>query len=87
MQENFHKTLEQKGGPEPLPPKKKKKKYKKKNKNKKQKNQIWILCQNSLTRELKIKVVEFVLKTLLIYFEILIVPHALQCVDGSFFCI
>ena len=52
---------------------------------KKKKNQIWILCQNSLTRELKIRVVGFVLKKLLTYFEMLIVPHALQCVDGCFF--
>ena len=77
MPENFNKTLEQKRGPlpphpSPHPP---------------QKNQIWILCQNSLTRELKIRVVRFVLKKLLTYFEILIVPHALQCVDGCFFCI
>ena len=42
--------------PPPPPPKKKKK------------NQIWILCQNSLTRELKIRVVGFVLKKLLTYF-------------------
>ena len=62
--------------PPPPPPKKKKKKKKK---------QIWILCQNSLTRELKIRVVGFVLKKLLTYFEMLIVPHALQCVDGCFF--
>ena len=53
----------------------------------KKKNQIWILCQNSLTRELKIRVVGFVLKKLLTYFEMLIVPHALQCVDGCCFCI
>ena len=57
----------------PPPPKKKKKK-----------KQIWILCQNSLTRELKIRVVGFVLKKFLTYFEMLIVPHALQCVDGCF---
>ena len=73
MQEKFHKNLEQKGSlnpsPAPPPPPPKKKKKKK---------QIW-------TRELKIKVEEFVLKTLLTYFEILIVPHALQCVDGCFF--
>ena len=50
-----------------------------------QRNQIWILCQNSLTRELKIRVVGFVLKNLLTYFEMLIVPHALQCVYGCFF--
>ena len=42
-------------------------------------------CQNSLTRELKIRAVGFVLKQLLTYFEMLIVPHALQCVDGCFF--
>ena len=48
------------------------------------KNQIWILCQNSLTTELKIRVVGFVLKKLLTYFEMLIVPHALQCVDCCF---
>ena len=41
--------------------------------------------KNSLTRELKIRVVGFVLKKLLTYFEMLIVPHALQCVDGCFF--
>ena len=39
----------------------------------------------SLTRELKIRVVGFALKKLLTYFEMLIVPHALQCVDGCFF--
>ena len=78
MPENFNKNLEQKRGPDPLPPPKKKKKNEKK-------NQIWILCQNSLTRELKIRVVGFVLKKLLTYFEMLIVPHALQCVDGCFF--
>ena len=60
-----------KRGPPPPPPKKKKKKN-------------WILCQNSRTRELKIRVVGFVLKKLLKYFEMLIVPHALQCVDGCF---
>ena len=61
--------------PPPPPPQKKKKK------------QIWILCQNSLTRELKIRVVRFVLKKLLTYFEMLIVPHAPQCihVDVGFF--
>ena len=36
-------------------------------------------------REVKIRVVEFVPKKLLTYFEMLIVPHALQCVDGCFF--
>ena len=60
--------------PDPPPPQKKKKK----------KKQIWILCQNSLTRELKIRVVGFVLKKLLTYFEMLIVPHVLQWVDGCF---
>ena len=44
--------------------------------------QIWILCQNSLTRELKIRGVGFVLKELLTFFENLIVPHALHCIDG-----
>ena len=41
------------------------------------------LCQNSLTRQINIKVVGFVLKKLLTYFEMLIVPHALHCI----FCI
>ena len=41
--------------------------------------------ENSLTRELKIRAVGFVLKKLLAYFERLIVPHALHCVDGCFF--
>ena len=75
MPENINKNLEQKRGVLTPPPQKKKSK----------KNQIWILCQNPLTRELKIRVVEFVLKKLLTYFEMLIVPHALQCVDGCFF--
>ena len=85
LPENIDKNLEQKRGPwsfpfpppPPPPPQKKKKK-------KKKKIQIWILCQNSLTRELKIRVVGFVHKKLLTYFEMLIVPHALQCVDGCF---
>ena len=47
--------------------------------------QIWILCQHSLTRELKIRVVGFVLWKLLTYFVMLIVPHALHCVDGCCF--
>ena len=68
------KIWSKRGGHDPPPPKKKNKK-----------KQIWILCQNSLTRELKIRVEGFVLKTLLSYFEMLIVPHALQCVDGCFF--
>ena len=38
---------------------------------------IWILCQNSLTRELKIRVVGFVLKKLITHSEMLIVSHAL----------
>ena len=81
MPENFNKNYSKRGGPDPLPPSP----PQKKNKNKKKKKQIWILCQNSLTRELKIRVVGFVLKKLLTYFEMSIVPHALQCVDGCFF--
>ena len=46
---------------------------------------MWILCQNSLTRELKIRVVGFVLKKLLTFFENLIVPHALHGINGCFF--
>ena len=42
--------------------------------------QIWILCQNSLTRELKIRVVGFILKKLFAHFEMLIVSHALLTV-------
>ena len=42
--------------------------------------QIWILCQNSLTRELKIRVVGFVLRKLFIHFDMLIVSHALLTV-------
>ena len=38
-----------------------------------------------LTRELNIKVVGFVLKKILTYFGMLIVPHALHCVDGCIF--
>ena len=37
------------------------------------------------TRELNIKVVGFVLKKSLTYFEMLIVPHALHCVDSCIF--
>ena len=59
--------------PPPPPPKKR------------EKNQIWILCQTSLTTELKIRVVGFVLKKLLTYSEMLIVPHALHCVDNCIF--
>ena len=47
-------------------------------------NQILILCQKALTRELKIRVVGFVLRKFLTYFAMLIVPHALQCVDVAF---
>ena len=36
-------------------------------------------------RELKIRVVGFMLKKLLTFFEMLIVPHALHCIDGCFF--
>ena len=68
------KIWSKRGGPDPPPPHPPHPK----------KNQIWILCQNSLTRELKITVVGFVRKKLLTYFEMLIVPHALQCVDGCF---
>ena len=74
MPENFYKNLEQKRGSCPIPPPPPPTTTTTK------KNQIWILCQNSLTRELKIRVVGFVLKKLLTYFEMLIVPHALQCV-------
>ena len=49
--------------------------------------QIWILCQNSLTRELKIRVVGFVLKKLLTFFENLIQTHALHCINGCFFVV
>ena len=41
--------------------------------------------KNSLTRELSIKVVGFVLKKILTYFEMLIVSHALHCVDSCIF--
>ena len=34
---------------------------------------------------LKIRVVGFVLKKLITFFEMLIVPHALDCIDGCFF--
>ena len=76
MPENFNKNLELKREPwprPPPPPPQKKKKIK------------LDFCQNSLTRELKIRVVGFMLKKLLTYFEMLIVPHALQCVDGCYF--
>ena len=77
-QKIFKKIWSKRGGPSPPPPPPPPQK-------KKKKNQIWILCQNSLTREIKIRVVGFVCKKLLTYFEMLIVPHALQCVDGCFF--
>ena len=44
-----------------------------------------LFWQNSLTRELSIKVVGFVLKKILTYFEMLTVPHALHCVDSCIF--
>ena len=53
---HFYKNLEQKRGPDAPPPPPPPKKKKKKN---------WILCQNSRTRELKIRVVGVVLKKLL----------------------
>ena len=80
MPENFNKNLEQKRpppSPQPPPPPPPPSPQKK--------NQIWILCQNSLTRELKIRVVGFVLKKLLTYFKMVIEPHSLQCIDGCFF--
>ena len=46
-----------------------------------------MLCQNSPTIELKIRVVGFVPKKFLTFFEMLIVPHALHCIDGCFFSI
>ena len=55
--------------PPPPPPPKKIKNYK-------NKQIIWILCQSSSTRELKIRVLWFVLKKLFTHFEILIVSHA-----------
>ena len=42
-------------------------------------------CQNSLIRELNIKVVGFVLEKLLTFFEMLTVPHVLHCVDSYIF--
>ena len=47
--------------------------------------QIWILCRNSLTRELKIRVVGFAHKKLFTHFEMLIVSNALHCVNGHYF--
>ena len=71
----FSTTLHHIPPPPPLPPTQKKNFFL---------FQIWILCQNSLTRELKIRVVGFVLKKLLTFFENLIVPHALHCINGCF---
>ena len=48
-------------------------------------SKIWILCQNSLIRELKIRVVGFVLKKIFIYFEMLIASYVLYCLDGCCF--
>ena len=73
----FSTTLLQPPPPPPPPPPTTKKK--------KNLCQIWILCQNFTTRELKIRVVGFVLKKLLTFFENLIVPHALHCINGCFF--
>ena len=39
---------------------------------------------NSFTTELRIEILGFVLKKLLTYFQMLIVTHALHCVDGLF---
>ena len=49
-------------------------------KNSKKKSDLNSLS-NSLASELNIKVVGFVHKKLLTYFDMLIVPHALHCVD------
>ena len=77
MPENFNRNLEQKRGPwSPAPPPPPPHPPPTHPKKKQQKKQIWILCQNSLIRELKIRVVGFVLKKLFTYFEMLIVPHA-----------
>ena len=46
--------------------------------------QIWILCQISLSRQLKIRGVGFVLTKLLTHFEMLIASHALHCVNGHY---
>ena len=40
---------------------------------------------HTVWRELNIKVVGFVLKKLLTFFKMLIVPHALHCVDSCIF--
>ena len=44
--------------------------------------QIWILCRNSHIRQLKMRVEGIVLKKLLTYFEMLIVPQSLYYVDS-----
>ena len=41
--------------------------------------------ENPLTRELKLRVVGFVLKKLFTHFEILIVSHTPHCVNGHYF--
>ena len=69
------KIWSKRGGPPPPPP----------HPTPRKKYQICILCQNSLTKELKIRVVGMVLKQLLTYFEMLIGPHVLHSVDGCFF--
>ena len=71
--------------PPPTPPSKKKKKRKKK-------SWIWILCQNLITRELKIGAIRQPLYDwyfrgywsyfYLFFFEIWIVSDTIQCVDG-----
>ena len=40
-----------------------------------QRNQIWIPCRNSFTRELRIRIVEILLKKLLTYFLICCLNH------------
>ena len=45
----------------------------------------WPKIWQFLYRELNIKVVVFVLKKILTYFEMLIGPHALHCVDSCIF--
>ena len=72
------KIWSKRGGPEPSPPPPPHPK-------KQKKIQIWILCQNSNTRELNIIVVLFVLKKLLTYSEMVIVPCPLHCVGSCIF--
>ena len=71
MPEIFNKNLEQKRGALHPP-----------NKNKK-KIRFGFLVKIHLLENSR--VVGFMLKKLLAYFEMLFVPHALQCVDGCFF--